>query len=199
MRILNQHDRSTNTVIVIGSGRSGTTMLCRICATLGFDWIRTDERNMESLQLRQAVQSGDMETIRAAVLPSDRQGVKLHMMASKAVLRAAECFPSPRFICPLRDTLAATESHLRQHVNGDLSRALKLFAVMNGNAVRSAVEISDHYPVAIVSYVDVMSKPDSSTHELASFLGVEWTPESAAEVVPRDPRYQPVPDAKNET
>jgi len=178
------------TVIVTGTGRCGTTAVCRVCGSLGFLWPEVkDERIQECRILADAIACNNVGVIKAMVKKYSGQmwGWKRPGFI-RAIIPQLSLFELPGLIVVMRDTVATTTSHLSKSADEAVNVGIEM-ARQNYELMVMSHSAAHAVPVLLVSYEQLLANTEEAINGLAGFLGVPPSMDAVAQVIPKDVRY----------
>ena len=192
MHVLSEITGKPETVIVTGSGRSGTTALSRVCQGLGIDWLvsgggETVEHGEVS---RLVIEGSDDELSEFLALQCEPIWGFKRPGLMPILLNRHHLFERPAVLMITRDPAAAAVTHLKYREQPTM-HVLRNYTQANLRNVDMAESLSQFCSVAVVSYERLLTRPEETIPELAKFLQVPFRMAALDEVRLGDERYIP--------
>jgi hypothetical protein len=185
------------TVIVSGVGRSGTSMVAKVLASLGVPMGRTDGLAVfEDQEFAAALFEFDYNRTRQLIEAHDsrheRWGFKFASIQNHIFPPQLEYFRNPRLIVVMRDVIAiASRSYASDPEVKSIKEAL-LNVTKQTHDMMHFVECAT-CPTLLVSYEKFIAFPDKAIDEIAAFCGITVTCETRREarraIEPNNPKY----------
>lgn len=178
------------TVIVTGTGRSGTTAIARLSEFLGVRMI-TQTDNLASQAycehgfLRESIKQQRTEVIDriASEMGDHLWGFKVPGEFSHCSFAARHLLPlGTCIVCVTRDTTATAMCEY-QFKNADGRHWLIEYASRNQRMIVEACSIASEIPVMLISYEKLIVDSNAVSDCLADFLCVDRNPEAAEKMM----------------
>jgi len=185
------------TLIVSGVGRSGTSMVAKVLASLGVPMGRTNGLAVfEDQEFAAALFEFDYNRTRQLIGAHDSQhqrwGFKFASIQNHIFPPQLEYFRNPRLIVVMRDVIAtASRSYASDPEMKDIEEAL-LNVTKQTHDMMHFIRCAT-CPTLLVSYEKFIAFPDKAIDQIAAFCGITITAETRREarraIEPNNPKY----------
>ena len=162
------------TVIVVGLGRSGTTMIARNLDALGVNMGRDPSSSvMEDVEIAQALERRDTDEIRYLIALRNKRFASWGFKRPRLYATICQFLPyfrNPCVISPIRDPLAVAIRN-NQSIGADFEESLVRSGTLNSNLIKHMLALS--VPTMLVSYEKALTHQEEYLSSLANFVGIE--------------------------
>ena len=178
-------------VVIIGLGRSGTSMVAKLLDMAGIPMgVRKDPRSYEDNDFVDAMRDGRPEDLQRLIFQRSaehrRWGFKTTSGIGIGPLNTV-VIPHGRMIVVVRDPIAVAGRHAAEHA---VAPAASLSSFAHGAAMTLDWALSQTMPVLLVSYEKAISKPEAFLYRLWQFCDIQSDPTSYVSLVqPGHPEY----------